>query len=554
MKVWFFDAENKSHRIAQLNKDILVLGVDRGFDRFNFLEPPSGVTVHKWIPILVELMVNEFTLLDAGTSFLRDSIFECIEEFGNEIPSLIDVLEFIKRRFRMIKKGRSSREVEWAASVINRLSSIVNELRPVLDCNRGFDFEKLLKRSLIFQLRDLSKLSRNLYVKIMCLKLYHRQMSRETGDKYLVILDEAHIYFPRSGDYRDSTNFLVTLMWQARKRGIYFLTASPSPDAISKACLNSGVVSSFSQGGKAGIQEIESPLLLNEAMKYEISQLQKRTAIIKTPHFPQPVRFQVSDFSPPELSQVDCDIMMQPQLSELFYDVVKVKPQTVQQKKEMPTQQTPNPPTSQSQPEEKPELREKHVTFLTNVKEYPWLKDTARRELLGFSPNIYTTIRDELLIMRYLLEEKFEGRRGSPKFVHINEKGKGGEWLKQVYGPNTKVKKGRGSAKHTFGVVQQERNLIKKFGKKVKTEKWSSKTGKEIDVIARFLDSGEAWAFEFTLTTNNALSNAKHCLKYFQCCVLVFENQITLKKVEKQAKKQLNKEKLNKTRFEVLKL
>lgn len=544
IKVWFFDAENKSHRIAQGRDDVLVLGVDRGLDRQNFLQPPPNQDLLPWVPTPLDIMAREFHLLDASISFQRDSTFDFIEELGGEIPSLPGLHSYIQSKFLGIKKGRSSRQVEWAASVVNRLSTVVSDLGKGIDCSEGFDFETLAQKSIVFQLRDLTSLAKNLYVKLMCLKLYHYQMNRETDDKYLIILDEAHLYLPRSGDYRDGTNFLVTLMWQARKRGIYFLTASPSPDAISKACLNAGVVSSFCQGGKAGIREIESPLLLNEDMQYEISQLPNRTAIIKTPHFPQPVRFQVSDFSPPELSQVDCDVMMQPQLSELFYDVVKVKPQAIpQQKSEGASGQKKDQPKSQSgkQTTEQATLVENEVHWLVEIYSNPWLllKEHYKNLVGKMSQATAIKWKDKLIQKDYLKIIKVPGLPGrTPSFLVFDSEGE--LWLKKTYGDTASIKMQRGDVLHQFGI---ERVVM---GAEGQVKKGNNASGVEADA------SIDGKICIEVVNSNFSIENLRNYLRYYAEVWVVFFHKDKLASSKKKAEREI-KEGLEKVSWKMLK-
>jgi len=179
--VWYFDIENEARPLLLRHPDLLVISVDRWQDRDNLLQAPPGMKQERWIPIVVERLVNDFFLGDASKSFLRSTIFELIDRSDGNIPSLIQVKEYVDEKFKDATSNKIKtpfRPLEWMASVKNRLETIDDELGDNVNCCQGFDFEKLANTSIIFEMRDLSSQTQNFYRAIKTLKLYHYQMSK----------------------------------------------------------------------------------------------------------------------------------------------------------------------------------------------------------------------------------------------------------------------------------------------------------------------------------------------------------------------------------------
>ena len=174
--VWLFDVENEARPLVLHYPELLVIGADRGQDRDNFLEAPPGVSQKKWVPIVVEEFAKQLALREASISLLRDAIYEVFAKMDGRIPSLIQVRDHLQKKYDDGKQKRSFREIDWLASVLNRLSTIIAELGETIDCSKGFDFSLLAERSIVFEMRDMSGYTQNLYRVMKVLKLYHYQM------------------------------------------------------------------------------------------------------------------------------------------------------------------------------------------------------------------------------------------------------------------------------------------------------------------------------------------------------------------------------------------
>jgi hypothetical protein len=202
-------------------------------DKDNPLEPPNGVSVRKWLAAW-KRSVREVMWCREGMIIL---LGHCLENLNTNFtsadsgtfPTISDLYSLLKNmRFQPGTRGAGYHE-----SLLDRVTSLLENLGPMLDCQRSYPLDKLSRRSVVY---DISSLSQEAGLFTLHLKLLKILMFREaqleaaveqapsTGTD-LFIVEEAHRSTARVLEKRPDLGepLLYDLVRTGRKRGARFI-------------------------------------------------------------------------------------------------------------------------------------------------------------------------------------------------------------------------------------------------------------------------------------------------------------------------------------------
>jgi hypothetical protein len=319
MKVWWVDVENTARSLAKKHQNVLVWSIDRGKGCFNPLVPSRNMPWERWIPKLCEAFGRAFFIKDAGQSLLRKTIYSLNEE-KKQIPVLMDIQKYLEKEFIINQKSKSSREIEWASSIINRVDTVNAELGDVINSARSIPLEELASYHLVVELKGLSATVAAFFTEILITQLYYYQVYNNNPYSYVIIIDEAHNLI-HAGDNPfdpEESSILDVLQLMGRKRNIYTIVASQLPSNLNQSSREAGVVMSFGLNTFQQSQSMFSSLLLNtDEQKNALLELPKRHFIYCNHSFPQPIRGYTLDIDLPEITDEELDSIMDPQLEQI---------------------------------------------------------------------------------------------------------------------------------------------------------------------------------------------------------------------------------------------
>jgi len=160
--------------------------------KWNVLKPPSGVPPETWFSAFAGKIADNLQLQTAGRQFLSRHIMELYtSEFkkANRWPAVKDLIIYFEQL-----STESRDEQGYKARVLEKLRAFEAPLRCLLDCEEGYNFEKLLDEgwNLIFVMADLDKNICDLLTTVtMDYAYYYRMFNDEKPrTRLFLILDE----------------------------------------------------------------------------------------------------------------------------------------------------------------------------------------------------------------------------------------------------------------------------------------------------------------------------------------------------------------------------
>lgn len=371
MKIWWLDVENTARSLVEKHPEVLVWGIDRGKGCFNPLIPPKNMPWERWIPKLCEAFGRAFFIKDAGQSLLRKTIYSLYDK-KQQVPGFMDTQEYLEKEFSINQKNKSSREIEWASSDINRMDTVNAELGNVINSAKSIPLEALASHHLVVELKGLSTAVAAFFTEILITQLYYYQVYNSNPYSYVIIIDEAHNLI-HAGDNPfdpEESSILDAMQLMGRKRNLYTIVASQLPCNLNQSSREAGVVVSFGLNTFQQSQSMFSSLLLNtDEQKKMLLELPKRHFIYCNHSvFPQPIRGYTLEIPLPEITDQELDCMMDPQLEQMAQ-----RQNATTEKKE---EENFNP--TQNQREDST-----YIAILHHIRQFPWMALGEISESMG---------------------------------------------------------------------------------------------------------------------------------------------------------------------------
>lgn len=208
-------------------------------DRINPLCPPEGVPRDYWIPVIAARLTLDLSLQTAAFTYLVRKLVELHEGYPGEIPTLLDLLEFLHEQ----RPRRGSSEEGYRERVVGRLEALVLQIgRDVLDVQKGFPVIERVEqgRLVVLDMRKMDKLVADFLLSIRLYNLYYKRLL--SSDPFgaplvFVVLDEQRsLIRDQSHDY--GIPDIELLFSRSRALNMAFLVLEQIPSAVSPAVLS----------------------------------------------------------------------------------------------------------------------------------------------------------------------------------------------------------------------------------------------------------------------------------------------------------------------------
>lgn len=216
------------------------LAIPDGEDRFNPFEPPEGVPMEKWVPVVVARFTVDLGLQQASQSYLTNLVEGLLEEARKRgtVPTVPDLLDLLKRQK---PRPRSSEEGYWERTIARVKAFLMLVGDRVLGVQRGFPLIPAIEqgRLVVLELR-VERWIADLLTSFRLYSLYFRRLY--CGEPFaqrpvLVVLDEMRSLL-RARTTDEMLPDLDLLFSRSRALGISWLVAEHLPSQVSPALLN----------------------------------------------------------------------------------------------------------------------------------------------------------------------------------------------------------------------------------------------------------------------------------------------------------------------------
>lgn len=160
VKSVIFDSQHEYDDLLEVVPpgELLVIDALRD-DKDNPFAPPRGVPVPFWIARSRESF-RELFLRDGSVNLIGDILPNLYAR--GRYPTMKGLSETLHHT--QFKTG--TRSAQYLESLINRVDGLLQGMGPTLDCEEGFDISEVLKRSVVYQIGDLSQDHRIFYVNL----------------------------------------------------------------------------------------------------------------------------------------------------------------------------------------------------------------------------------------------------------------------------------------------------------------------------------------------------------------------------------------------------
>jgi hypothetical protein len=202
-------------------------------DKDNPLEPPNGVGLRKWLASW-KRSVREVMWCREGMIIL---LGHCLENLianlrsadSGTFPTISDLYSLLKNmRFQPGTRGAGYHE-----SLLDRVTSLLENLGPMLDCQRSYPLDGLSKRSVVYDISSLRQEARlfTLHLKLLKMLMFREaqleaavEQAPSTGTD-LFVVEKAHRSTARVLEKRPDLGepLLYDLVRTGRKRGERFI-------------------------------------------------------------------------------------------------------------------------------------------------------------------------------------------------------------------------------------------------------------------------------------------------------------------------------------------
>lgn len=242
---------------------------------FNPFTIPPGIEEQVYANLVIDVLADAFTLGDGAKSVLQKALGVCYCA-GNRSPA---ASELLKELSTIPDKDRVR---GWKLSAARALESL--EFSGISGKGNHSQYEiamALFKENTIIELDALSQGTKKFILPILCLWLYHMQLSSEKREKLalVIFLEEAH-HILHKGHGNESV--MEMLLRQCREIGIAIVVVDQHPHLISSAVLGNTYTSiCLNLKDPADINKAAALSLVPDEERHFFSTLPVGQAIVK---------------------------------------------------------------------------------------------------------------------------------------------------------------------------------------------------------------------------------------------------------------------------------
>lgn len=561
---WAFDFKQDYRHLAKTSP---VFVFDYKNFKFNPLRPPPGVEPLVWMQAFTNVFCQAYYLFSGSKGVILSHLEKLYHDYGvfsgkDAYPSIHDLYYSVKAQ---PYDGKFRRTGDFVDSVLNRLSECTISFGDMLDCDKGFPIEELLKQNVVFEIEGVLAESQSFLVSILLRHVFQYKISNnQRGQlRHVFFFDEAkNVYSKRrENDSRFGTvgpGEVTQFTTRIREFGEGLVVADQMPTELADSIkANVYTVICMSQSGGTNILEMVRTLGLNKDQDEALRTLKsdKTTkefeAIVKlSGKWPNPFVIRVTLFDVDKtVSTQDLQRLMAPRLLELNKKMIpRTEYRLIQDAKKREEQAREDEKRKQRQEEVKQKEETEGNTLiriLTNIRDYPFVDQKTRIEMLKLPSSSSTTdkyfkelvARGLVRICRIAL-----GRGLSTKVLYeITPEGKTFAKMDKVEIP------GKGDFKHKYW-----QHLIKDFFQKQGYNAEIEKRFGFKNADVGFESNGNKTAIEVELSSDHLIPNLQ---KDFDAgCDKVIVAALSQRAINSYKKKIefFNKDYLEKIEFRVL--
>ena len=297
--VWIFDRkEDYRHLHRVFPGRLLVIDLVRDF-KCNPLAVPPYVQPKRWLDQFCELFCRINSLLDGSSGLLRTTLDRLYMDYGvydgsGKCPSFFELLESLKR-IRVPAYGRQS---GFRDSLVNRVQAYLNH-GELYDCSVGFDIERLMSKSVVFEITGMLEVQANFWLNFLLLYMFSDRIARkERGNQLrnVVCFDEAKSVFPPFVNANIGFKPITYMVSQLREFGVSIIAADQSADLDNSIFANSQFKMVMQLGSGDDIDKAAKALGLDRDQKDYIYSLDVGEAIVRHPKINQPFVMEIPRF------------------------------------------------------------------------------------------------------------------------------------------------------------------------------------------------------------------------------------------------------------------
>ena len=267
------------------DEEILIFSVGRDVSPFYFnpkVSPP-GVEEHVWNKKLCNIIEKAYYLGYGAMDIILDSF---------------DAKTFKEMEEHLKKLRKRARELLWYMSARRSLNSInFPGLSEVVNCERGYPIEKLLKKKVVLELDGLSDTDKAFFIGSLLLWIYYYRMCEKEREvlKHAIIIEEAHNLFYKTKQGTEDITDIV--MREIRELGESITIIDQLPHRISVTALgNIYTKICLSLSLTQDMVAMSNTLLLDKNQKRYLGMLKIGEAIIKSGRYSFPFLVSISNF------------------------------------------------------------------------------------------------------------------------------------------------------------------------------------------------------------------------------------------------------------------
>ena len=232
---WFFDFKKDYRQLLQYTNNIFVFRWQKL--KINPLRPPEGTDPVKWIQVFSDIFCVSFGLMGASKNVLVETIYELYELYGvfkgsDTYPSVLDLNEMFARKVK--RKGIPNDLMGYLIRILNKIGPFCMIMRDVLDCDRGYSLEDLIKSHLIFEFDGLTEEFQTFLVNYFLAFVFTYRIERgQRGSLDLaIIFDEASRVFKKNIKTDLGTPYIEQIVRLIREFGVGLVVADQMPHAL----------------------------------------------------------------------------------------------------------------------------------------------------------------------------------------------------------------------------------------------------------------------------------------------------------------------------------
>lgn len=298
-----FDWKKTYRDLKQLPefKDLEIIRIaDEKCDfKFNPLIPPKGVNPKHWLAMLIDVMKHAFYVGHGVEYFLRKGIDYLYDRFGiyegkTRYPKFSDLELLLKKEYT---RGR---EVLWMSAVKRVLAVLTFSglLGEVLNVRQHKGIDKLLNKSVIIELDNLSTTEKIFFIESLLLWIYEYRKLESTREKFkhAIIIEEAHHILSGMKETQAGEETIVeTIIRMIREFGESIIVIDQEPSKLSKSILaNTNCKICFTLGSGHDVATIAKAMNLTKEEERYIDKLKIGKAIVKLKErFDNPIHIQI---------------------------------------------------------------------------------------------------------------------------------------------------------------------------------------------------------------------------------------------------------------------